>query len=110
MPARPLVTNLPEQGVVTSTTPATKVLATNYALPWHLIVKNESGGDLNALRVRSRTHEKGPWTPWESVTSGLPLAPGDTISLAERDLPSQAIEVEATATASGVASLWLVGV
>jgi hypothetical protein len=110
MPPRPLLADLPEQGVITGTSPVAQVLATNYALPWHLIVKNESGGDLNAVRVRSRTHEKGPWSPWQSVASGLPIAAGATLSLVERDVPSQAIEVELTAASTGVASLWLVGV
>ncbi len=110
MPVRPLFANLPEQSVVTSASPSTKVLVTNYALPWHLLVKNESGGDLTAVRLRARTHENGPWSPWVSVTTGLPVATGGTLSIAERDIPSQAIEVELTAASAGVASLWLVGV
>lgn len=110
MPARPLFADLPEVGVPTKATPVTQVLVTNYALPWHLIVQNEAGGDVTTVRLRSRTHEKGPWSPWQSVTSGLPIAAGAPLSIAERDIPSQAIEVELTAASAGVASLWLVGV
>mgnify|MGYP007037505869 CR=1 FL=1 len=40
----------------------------------------------------------------------LPIAEGDTLSLVERDTPSESIEVELTADDTGVASLWLVGV
>jgi hypothetical protein len=110
MPPRTPVTSLAGLGVVTGTTPASRELATRYALPWQMIVKNESGGAVVALRVRTRTHEKGPWAPWYVLTSGLPIAAGDTLSLVERDTPSESIEVELTADDTGVASLWLVGV
>jgi hypothetical protein len=110
MALRPLVVDLPEQGLVTGTSPVTKVFALDYALPWHAVVENSSGGDLTAIRVRFRTFEKGPWSPWEVVSSGLPIAAGHTISLAETDRPAQAIEVEFTAASTGVAVLWLVGV
>jgi hypothetical protein len=43
------------------------------------------------------------------VTSGLPIAAGSTLSLAERDRLAQALEIEVTAASAGVASLWLVG-
>jgi len=109
MPVASLTVNLRAQRIVTSTSPATKVLVTDYALPWHLVLEATSGGNVTAVRVRQRTHEDAPWSPWEAVTSGLPIASGSTLSLAERDRLAQALEIEVTAASAGVASLWLVG-
>lgn len=96
--------------LATSGTPATQVLLVQHALPWHLILKNVSGGNVTAVRLRARTHAAGPWTPWESVSTGLPIAAGDTLSLVERDLRAQAIEVEVTAASAGSVEFWLAGV
>lgn len=99
--------------VATSASPATQVLELNYATRWHLILKNASGGNLTAVRARYRTHANGPWTPWESVASGLPVAAGSTLSLSDGVSPAriaQAIEVELTAASSGSVECWLVGV
>lgn len=96
--------------VTTSSSPATQVLLTEYALPWHLILKNVSGGNLTVVRVRYRTHAHGPWSPWESVSSGLPVAAGATIDLVEKDRRAQAMEVELTAASAGSVELWLAGV
>ena len=96
--------------LATSTTPASRVLAVDYTLPWHLVIHNVTGGDITQVKVRSRTHEKAPWTAWETVTSGLPLKSPDTLSLVEKDTRAQAIEVELTANADGVATFWLAGV
>jgi hypothetical protein len=103
------MTELPPKSVTTGTTPVTQLFVVNHALPWHLIVQNTAGGDLTTLRLRSRTHTNGPWTPWESVPSGLPVSEGDTISLVEIHTLAQAIEVELTAASAGAAALWWVG-
>lgn len=103
------MTELPPKSVTTGTTPVTQLFVVNHALPWHLIVQNTAGGALTALRLRSRTHANGPWTPWENVTSGLPVSEGHTISLVEIHTLAQAIEVELTAASAGAATLWWVG-
>lgn len=98
------------QTVATSSSPATQVLTTNYAL-WTLIVKNTTGsGDLSTVRLRHRTHEAGPWSPWESVATGLPVSAGNTLSIAETARRAQAWEVELTAASAGSVELWMAGV
>jgi hypothetical protein len=97
------------QTVATSASPATQTITTNYAL-WTLILKNVSGGDLSTVRLRHRTHEAGPWSPWESVASGLPVAAGSTLSIAETARRAQAWEIELTAASAGSVELWMAGV
>ena len=94
--------------VTTSSSPATSTITTNYAL-WLLVVKNVSGGDLTTVRLRHRTHSNGPWSPWESVASGLPVAAGATLSIGETSRRAQAWEVELTAASAGSVELWLAG-
>lgn len=90
--------------------PVVRTFATNLALPWHLILAAETGGSITAIRVRSRTHVNGGrWTPWEVIASGLPIAPGASISLVEDITASREIQVEITADGAGTASAWLVG-
>jgi len=102
--------NVEGQTVVTSSSPATATLTTNYSL-WLLVLKNLSGsGDLSTVRLRHRTHALGPWSPWESVASGLPVAAGSTLSLGETSRRAQAWEIELTAASAGSVELWLAGV
>lgn len=102
--------DVPGVAVTTSSSPATQVLTTNYAL-WTLILKNVTGsGDLSTVRLRHRTHEAGPWSPWESVSTGLPVAAGSTLSIAENSRRAQAWEIELTAASAGSVELWMAGV
>jgi hypothetical protein len=113
MPGAAITSALQPPTLATSTSPSTKILPLSYAVPWHLVVENKSGGDLTAIRLRFRTHTNAPWTPWQSVSSGLPIpagTEGNTISIVDPDTCAQAIEVELTAASTGVAAFWLAGV
>ena len=68
-----------------------------------MIVANTSPSTqtLTALRIRRRLSAAGAWSPWESISTGLPVAAGDSITISEADGCEEYVEVEVTGSASG---------
>jgi hypothetical protein len=79
---------------------------------WSLILTNSTGGAITALRLRFRNRSDGAWGPWESVTSGLPLADGAALRVSDAYGANacEQLDVEVTAASAGPVALDLVGV
>lgn len=78
---------------------------------WSLILTNNTAAAITALRVRFRNRADGGWGPWESVSTGLPLAAGASLRVYDLYGTSVAeqLDVEVTAVAAGNVALDLVG-
>lgn len=79
---------------------------------WSLILTNNTAAAITALRVRFRNRADGGWGPWESVSTGLPLAADASLRVYDLYGTSVAeqLDVEVTAAAAGDVALDLVGV
>lgn len=95
----PILTANDHDELTVSTTPVvSKTLHLGYALRWHLLVTNATGGNsVTAVRIRRYLKTGGTPTEWESITAGLPLAMGASLSVRETDGCESDIEVEVTA-------------
>lgn len=78
---------------------------------WHLLIANLGANPITALRIRRRPLSTSSWGPWESITTGVPVAATTgTLSARETDDASSDLDVEVTcaAGASSVA-MYLAG-
>jgi len=78
---------------------------------WSLLVTNGTAEEITALRVRFQHRTGGAWSPWESITTGLPLAAGATLRVSDTYGQGVAawLDVEVTADAVGDVALDLMG-
>ena len=104
----------PGTPVVVGTVPVSIYVQMNFARRWLMVLSNNDTGAKEITRVRVRRYPlaSGVATPWNEITTDVPIAAGDTWSLEpETDDCSDVLEVELTASADGTpASLTLVGI
>ena len=71
----------------------------HHARRWHLVVKNTHGSQtLTACRIRRYAQDGSTPGPWESITTGLPVAAGASLSIRETDDCSDTLDLELTAS------------
>lgn len=69
-----------------------------------------TGATVTACRFRRRPYSGAPWTPWVSVTTGLPTT-GNSLSI-EPDSPASCVEtlqVEVTTDVAGTVAYGMAG-
>lgn len=87
----------------------TATVAVNWAPRWCFTL-SPTGATVTAVRFRRRPHSGAPWTPWTSISTGLP-ASGASLSI-EPDAPAQCVEtlqVEVTTDVAGTTAYGAAG-
>jgi hypothetical protein len=107
-----LTCNVPGRTATIAASATINTLPLDHAARWRLTIKNTHGSQtLTACRVRRRTHRAGPWSEWVSVSSGLPVAAGATLTIVpDADDCAEDLDVELTASGAGTTvEFWLAG-
>ncbi len=107
-----LTCNTPGKAATIAASATVNTLPLDYAKRWRLVIENTHASQtLTVLRLRRRTHRDGAWSPWASITSGLPVVAGETITVQpDVDDCSADLDVELTASGAGTGvRFWLAG-
>lgn len=107
-----LTANVPGREATIAASPTTTTLPLDYARRWRLTIHNTHVSQtLDGCRLRRRTHRAGPWSEWATVSAGLPVAAGATLTVTpDADDCAEDLDVELTASDDDTTvRFWLAG-
>lgn len=81
----------------------------NLAARWLCVVHNTGDEDVTACRLRRYPIARGEPGPWRTISTGLPVATGETLEIDGADDTSETMDVELTSADGTTVALWLAG-